>query len=279
MDSELVAVALTYGPSEQITTWKQRAMGNVLERWEVERSADFERVLYSQDTGYLIDIHPQCNGLGQYGWDSDFTLDVGVDEDLLEQTDNGDGYQESLYAYANALEDELCTVVTETQERSQFSPKEFVAFLLYQRDDIGERQAADALDVTVGTYRGKLGRIREKIEAARLTMELMDVTESENERRSEGRGYRSYGNLMDVFDADEYPAEGLLRDDIIQVLRNFINVREHQEGVVHYDTVIDELPDRFEDEEVSYYRARYELERAIDKGVVERDGNVVTVSE
>jgi len=279
MDSELVAVALTYAPSEQNAIWKHEAMNNVLERWEADRPDAFERVFYCHDTGYLIEIKPRCTDLGQYGWDTDYVLEVGVDESLLESIETTAEYRQALRDYADALEDELCAVVSETQERSQFSPKEFVAFLLYQRGEIGERQAADALGIAVGTYRGKLGRIRNKIDAAWLTMDLMDKSEAEQTAGPRERTYQATGDLVDIYEADEYPAEGILREDIVQVAQNIINVREHQDGVAHYDTVIGELQERFGDEEISYHRARYELERAIGKGTLERDGNVVTIAE
>lgn len=279
MDASLVAIALRHAPTERAAAWKQQAMSGVLERWETECPADFNRVLYNKDSGWLIEIHAECDGLGQYGWDSNYSLQVRVDETLAGETGASDDYQDSLRAYVDALEDELCAVVGAVQEQSQFSPKEFAAFLLYQHGTIDERQAADALEVTVGTYRGKLGRIQNKIDAARFTLDLIDAVDAEKQQTRAEQNNWEYGNLIDSFLATEYPAKGLLRDDIIREVQNFITVREHHDDVVYYDTIVNELPERFDGGEISTYRARYELERAIDKGLVERDGDVVTVAD
>lgn len=276
MDASLVAVALNHATRIQRSTWQQRAMSNVLERWETERSADFERILYNKDSGWLIEFWPQSNGLGQYGWDSNFTLEVRLDYDLLEQTDNTDEYARALEDYCDAVEDELCEVVGEVQSQTLFSEKEFVAFLLYQRDTVDEQRAADALEVTVGTYRGKLGRIREKIDSATATIDLMgnDVVERDDDRDRAG----PFGDLVHVFEADEYPANGARRDDLRYLVQNIVNVQTHDGDPVHYKTVLEEIQKQAH-EDVSRYRAKYELEQVIAKGLVERDGKFLTPAE
>ncbi|MFD1527491.1 MULTISPECIES: hypothetical protein [Halobacteriales] len=277
MDRELVAVTYKHAPSERKTIWKQRAIGNVLEEWEDERPTDFERVFYTHDTGWLIDFRVPTDGLGQYGWDTGFDLSVEVDHDLVDQADITDPeYIEALERLALALEDELLAVIEAEQEQSQFSAKEFAALMLYKKEMVNEDRAADALGVKIGTYRGKLGRIRDKIDAAKLTLELTGELEDHNERVRESEGYHSFGDFVDIYEGDEYPVGSKLRNDIIQHIQNIVDLLEHEDGAAHYDSVIERTQERLE---VSYHRARYELERAIGKDLVERDGNVVTRPE
>lgn len=277
MESEIAAVAYKHGPSERQTTWKQQAIGRVLERWEDDRPTDFERVIYEYDTNWLIDIRVRTNGLGEYGWDTGFELSVEIDEELIEQVDVTDEYLESLKRFAAAIETELLDVIAEEQERSQFSSKEFAALMLYKKEMVNERRAADALGVTVGTYRGKLGRIRDKIEAAKLTQELVGELEEDNRRVRESESYRAYGDMIDIYECDEYPVSDTGPGNrITHHIQNIADRLEHDHGQAFYDTVIERAQEQLD---VSYHRARYELERAIDKDLVECDGNTVTRPE
>lgn len=272
MDSELIAVTYRHAPAERKTIWKQRAIAAVLEDWEENHATDFERVFYTHDTAWLIDFCVRSDGLGQYGWDTGFELSVEVDEELLDQVDTSEEYVAALERFAAALEDELLQVVEREQEASQFSPKEFPALMLYKKEMVDEARAADALDVAIGTYRGKLGRIRDKIGEAKLTLELIGELESHNDRVRESEGYHSYGDLVAIHDSEEYPVDSMIRNDVIQHIQNIVDLLEHEDGAAYYDTVIERTRARLD---VSYYRARYELERAIDKDLVERDGNKV----
>lgn len=58
--------------------------------------------------------------------------------------------------------------IGELQESTLFSPREFVAAVLYYQ--LPEDQAADVMDISVGNYRGKLGNIRSKREKAEDTL-------------------------------------------------------------------------------------------------------------
>ncbi|ELZ05713.1 hypothetical protein C480_09960 [Natrialba aegyptia DSM 13077] len=234
-------------------------------------------MFYEYDTNWLVDIRVRTNGLGQYGWDTGFELSVEIDDELLSQVDVSDTYLKSLEQFVSAVQDELVAVVESEQEQSQFSSKEFAALMLYKREMVSENEAADALDVTVGTYRGKLGRIREKIAAAELTEQLLGEFEAHNERVRESSGYRAYGDLVSIHDAEDYPvSESDHGNQVRHHIQNIIDLLEHDNDAAYYDSVIERAQDRLE---ISYYRARYELERAIDKDLVVRDGNTVTRPE
>lgn len=277
MDNELVAVAYRHAASERQTIWKQQAIGNVLERWEERSPDDFERVIYEYDTNWLVDIRIRRDGIGEYGYDTGFSLSVEIDDDLREQADVGDDYLESLGRFVVAVESELEDVVSGEQQRSQFSPKEFAALMLYKRDMVNEARAADALDIAIGTYRGKLGRIREKIDAAKFTHELLEELEDENERIRNSDGYRAYGDMVSIYEADEYPVEDTREGGRgSHHVQNIIDLLEHEHGVAECDAVVDRLEERLD---ISPYRARYVLERAIDKNLVERDGETVTCQQ
>lgn len=66
--------------------------------------------------------------------------------------------------------------VREIQEQTVFSSREFTALIL--SESMTESVAADIMDVTVGTYRGKMGRINEKAEQIRNTAALLEEVQS-----------------------------------------------------------------------------------------------------
>lgn len=67
--------------------------------------------------------------------------------------------------------------IREMQEESMFSSREFVALVLDAKWD--ERTAASKMDVSVGNYRGKKGTIANKLETAKMTIQLADQIRGE----------------------------------------------------------------------------------------------------
>jgi hypothetical protein len=68
------------------------------------------------------------------------------------------------------IEDEnICEEIREMQNKTMFSPREFVALVL--DSELDEQNAATLMDVSVGNFRGKKGIISDKIEKAEETLE------------------------------------------------------------------------------------------------------------
>ena len=68
---------------------------------------------------------------------------------------------------------QIQTEIKRLQESTNYSPREFVAMVLYY-SALGEDEAATVMDISVGNYRGKLGNIREKREKAKATTKIAD---------------------------------------------------------------------------------------------------------
>jgi len=62
--------------------------------------------------------------------------------------------------------------IRELQEKTLFSPREFVALVLDA--EWGEQNAATLMDVSVGNFRGKKGSIADKIERAEETLRVAE---------------------------------------------------------------------------------------------------------
>jgi len=61
----------------------------------------------------------------------------------------------------------ICEEIREMQDKTMFSPREFVALVL--DSELDEQNAATLMDVSVGNFRGKKGIILDKIEKAEET--------------------------------------------------------------------------------------------------------------
>lgn len=66
------------------------------------------------------------------------------------------------------------------QRVTDYAPREFVALVLYQQ--MTESEAATLMDIEVGTFRGKIGRVREKYDTAAATVEITDQIREHGER-------------------------------------------------------------------------------------------------
>lgn len=63
------------------------------------------------------------------------------------------------------------------QEETIFSPREFVALILDA--EMSEQRAAHIMDISVGNYRGKKGKVSEKLEKAESTTSLASAIRGE----------------------------------------------------------------------------------------------------
>lgn len=167
MSNELLAAAYEVAPEALCMKWRQQALWRAIQTDATGSSgltgSDIEEI-----KGY-VGIVCSPNEVGQYGYDAAHRLETNIDLELIRDTTiDADDALTFNEMWVNQLRD----VIQEEQERSVFSPKEFVTYLSGKNPHHSERMIADALGVTVGTIRGKRGRIDDKLSKAALTMKL-----------------------------------------------------------------------------------------------------------
>jgi len=64
--------------------------------------------------------------------------------------------------------------VMSLQESTTYSPREFVALVLHAAENVPEDVAHREMDISLGNYRGKVGKVNEKHESAEKTVSLTD---------------------------------------------------------------------------------------------------------
>ena len=276
MDTATLAVIYKHAPKHFQIEWKQQALGETLDEWHESRPDDFETLIYNRHSPMLIDIRTVPQTTGQYGYDTDFELSLDIDQDIVDQIEADDSYLELVEEFATATESRLAEIITTIQQDSQFSTKEFAAWMLYQKEMVGEYRAADALGVTTGTYWGKVGRIKEKIEAAKLTARLCTDIRLENTDGTESELTNGYADLVSLFETDSYPIETSMRGDIQQVIPLVVGEVAHFQDPPTFDALVQHLVEKYEDEQLSPLRVRYEVERAIDRSKIDRDGDIIS---
>jgi len=60
-------------------------------------------------------------------------------------------------------------------EESELTKREYLAYVLAEASDKTGKQSAEIMGITEGTYWGKLGRARDKKDAAEATTELVTI--------------------------------------------------------------------------------------------------------
>lgn len=171
MDEEVSAFTYNIAPREKPGEWHQRGLKRALKNWEKNREEDFEVILNSDNFGILIGFNIVPSTTGQYGYDTGLHFKPEIEEQLLDEVEAGHLAKSFYEDWIEAIQE----VIQEEQEKTMFSPKEYATFFAHRHPNRTERQNADALGVTVGTYRGKVGRVRSKLEKARSTLRLEEA--------------------------------------------------------------------------------------------------------
>lgn len=178
MEEHVATVAWKTVPGEKRSRWHQQSVKRVLSRWERERSDELGLVLDSSPFNVAVGIDTHPTEVGQYGHDTRIEFRPDIEEHLLEEMETSHLVDPFYEDWVEALHG----LIESDQERTLFSPKEYATFLLHRNPAWHEARAADALDISVGTYRGKVGRIKSKLETAHSTVELDEFCSTEKPR-------------------------------------------------------------------------------------------------
>jgi len=171
MEESIAAYIKRMAPREKQVEWHQKGLKRTLSKWEREHPDLHEIMVTEKAAGGAVGYTIIASEIGQYGYDTNFYFTTDLDVHLI---DDIDGAEEMCEAFYEDWVAAIVELIKEDQSASMFSPKE-LAVLYASRDEYeGEQEAADALGITVGTYRGKLGRVRDKLSEARTTIRLAE---------------------------------------------------------------------------------------------------------
>lgn len=167
-DAELVYRHL---PDTVKTDVKIEAHEAALDEWRSKRPADLDALEDASDdpqsafewTG--IDIVPEQTGVDGR---TELVAHTGVDPAHEELRDFATEFG---WDYIDAVRREI----RQMQQATNFSPREFVAFVLWQNDNLTYETAAEEMGVAEGTFAGKIGHdVKPEIESARETVRLVE---------------------------------------------------------------------------------------------------------
>lgn len=85
-----------------------------------------------------------------------------------------DDIHELAYDFASDYLTATIEHVREMQDKTDYSPREFVTLVLNSAENTPEEVAANVMDISVGNYRGKVGDVREKSQTAKYTAKVTD---------------------------------------------------------------------------------------------------------
>lgn len=169
MDEESAAVALDFAHKRIQTIWTTTALSRTEEHFWKNIPDDWDHIFaHAEDFEMIVEYRAQGTDVGPNGYETDYELRGHIDSGALEQ-DNVDIDEDIARRFADRWAEEIIEVIGETQDETTLSEKEFAAFVTMQNEACTEYEAADALGITIGTYRGKKGRIKSKQQACTNT--------------------------------------------------------------------------------------------------------------
>jgi len=169
MDEESMAVALDYAPRQLQIIWTTTALTRAEESFRQKLKGDWEEIIeHAEDVEMIVEYRAQGTDVGPNGYQTNYELSGHIDHNVLEQ-DNVDITERTVSHFADTWARKIVEVIGETQAETTLSEKEFAGFVTMKNESCSEPEAADALGITVGTYRGKKGRIKSKREACSNT--------------------------------------------------------------------------------------------------------------
>lgn len=222
MDESVAAYIADIAPGEKSGEWHQRSFGRALAEWA---TTDVRvQLIYEPVLGGAVGYHIWSESDGVNGYPAEHYFAPNLDPhflDGLDYVDDPESHCESLY---EIWMEHLQGVIQEDVDASLFTPKEMGVFYAHRHPRETERMAADGLGLSVGNYRGKVARVKEKLERARATIELADLAEADTQREWTGNGYEAPPEVMYELpeskfpvnathppdNIDDYPTEGLV---------------------------------------------------------------------
>lgn len=214
MEQETAAFVYKIAPKDLPGKWRQIGIKRTLDQWETERPDEFESVLDSDDFGYIVGFRITRTGVGQYGYDTGFRFVPDIETEYLEEVE----WAHLVEPFVQDWVQNICESVHETQERTSFSAKEFAAFIAHRNPFRSETQNADALGISVGTYRGKIGRVKNKLNSAQATLDLNDaVTIGDDPDEWVRESFSAPRSVIHRVDEERLPiraVSGIQHDDI-----------------------------------------------------------------
>lgn len=164
MDEATAAVVIDFCPWELKTMWTGTALNRAENRLNAEQPETYQAILNdATDYGVAIEYDARGSDVGQYGHATNYQLLPAVDEEIIEH-ENTDLDPEIARMLAETWADEIIDVVTEAQESTPLSAKQFATLITSNDPNCSEKEAADAMGISVGNYRGKVGDVKDKQE-------------------------------------------------------------------------------------------------------------------
>lgn len=193
MDEESVAVSMDFVPFAVRSMWAEAGLTRAEKELEIDHPSKYREIVeHAEDYGVAVEYRTRGTDIGQYGYDTAYRLEPVVDDHVVE---NAAPHVERDLAklLAETWTENIVEVVSEAQEATTLSTREFATLILSNNETVSEKQGADALGIAVGTYRGKKGRIKEKQRECEESSILHRITQHHG--KGTGRRGRSLGDL------------------------------------------------------------------------------------
>lgn len=204
MEQEVAAYILRIAPRETQAEWRQQSLKRLLSRWESEQPDGYELATTEKMFGGAVGYHISGTEDGRYGHRAGYTFELNLDPQLLDGSDR----QETLCReFTNEWIEELQSVIEDQQESTFFTPKEMAVLYAHRNPSVTETKAADALGITVGTYRGKIGRVKDKLSKAHATLETEGVAQTDSDGDWDDEKYPAPLTVIDRVDEDRLPVQ------------------------------------------------------------------------
>lgn len=214
MEEQTAAFIMNVAPFYKRTEYSQRGVKRVLEHWRREDPDKFTVALTNRDLGVAAGFNIRSVKLGQYGYDTElhFAKDKtpdGVDEEALKIADE---FYELWMGY-------IQDVIEDSADETLFTPKELAVLYGSRHKMYSEKRVADNMGISVGTYRGKLGRVREKIETAKRTLELDDYVEEDYGSDGSFKSCGAHFSVIERVDEERLPLDTVMRVEGVDIQR------------------------------------------------------------
>lgn len=229
MDGSTAAVVIDFCPWALRTMWTATALNRAEARLNREKPEVYEAILDdAADYGVAIEYDARGSEVGQYGYDTSYQLLPAVDDEIIEH-DNTDIDPDIARTLAETWVDEIIDVVAEAQEATPLSAKQFATLITRNDPNCSEKEAADAMGISVGNYRGKMGDVREKQDRCKEG-EILDRLSKQHvsgyKSLDRGLGDREgHGELVKPSDLLEARIEG--REYFWEQIRESVEERTH----------------------------------------------------